>query len=90
MNSSGSAIPANLVIASRTTSAFNRRWAAGVACCQSQPPHSRATGHGADRRSGLGRSTSTASARTNLALRPIDVTRTTTVSPGSACRTKST
>ena len=89
-NDSGRSIPANRVMASRTTAAFSRRCAAGSTCCQSHPPHSRATAQGGSRRSGLATSTSTTSARTNLALRPMDVTRTRTVSPGRPCRTNRT
>ncbi len=73
-----------------TTCALIARCAAGLACCRSQPPQppGRAYGHGGSTRSADGSSTSTASARANLAV--LLVNRARTRSPGSACRTNTT
>ena len=60
-------------------------------CCQSQPPQRPGPlyGHGRSTRSGEASRTSTASARQKPGCRS-SVTRTTTRSPGSVCRTKTT
>ena len=72
------------------TAALSARWAGSDACCQSQPPQPPgwAFGHGGSTRSGEASRTSIASARANRDV--TSVTRASTRSPGSACRTNST
>ena len=92
---SGSTVTSRSTPASRrrcwpSTAALSARCAGSEACCQSQPPQppGRAFGHGGATRSADGWRISTASARANRDV--TSVTRATTRSPGSACRTNST
>ena len=72
------------------TAALNRRCAVRLACCQSHPPQPPgwACGHGGSTRSGEASRISTASARASLAVD--SVSRASTRSPGSVCRTRTT
>jgi hypothetical protein len=83
-------MPANRLSCWRITTALSERWAGNAACCQSQPPQRPGTacGQGASTRSGDGVRISTASARASRDV--TSVIRARTVSPGSACRTKTT
>ena len=82
--------PASRLSCWRITAALSDRWAGSAACCQSQPPQPPGTacGHGGSTRSGDGFRMSTASARASRDV--TSVTRASTVSPGSACRTNTT
>ena len=84
--------PASRCSCSATTAALSLRWAGSATCWKSQPPHRSgpANGHGGVTRSSEASSTSTASARRNRSPSWPSVTSTTTRSPGSACRTKTT
>lgn len=84
--------PARRWSCSAMTSPLRRRWAPGLACCQSQPPHlpGPANGQGALTRSLDASMISTASARRKRESSAPAVTRATTFSPGRVWRTNST
>lgn len=84
--------PARRWSCSAITSPLSRRWAPGLACCQSQPPHlpGPAYGQGASTRSLDASMIRTASARRKRESLSPSVTLATTFSPGSVWRTKRT
>ncbi len=98
--SMGRSTPARRDSCSAKTSPLRRRCSGRAMCPNSAPPtgarpraallSASASGHGWATRCGEGSRTSTASPRQKLAASSCSVSRTRTVSPGSACRTKTT